>query len=129
MEVERNGKLPFLGTELLNHVPQIETKVYVKPTNTGLLLHYQSHVDNRYKRSLLTAMLDRAHRLSSAWAYFSEECDRLKKVWHTLRPEDCKYRELIFKTEIMDFFIFCQEKPFSKLFSKISLKLAQEFLV
>ena len=68
MEVEKNGKLPFLGTELINHAPRIETKVYVKPTNTGLLLHYQSHVDNCYKRSLLTTMLDRAHRLSSSWA-------------------------------------------------------------
>ena len=80
MEVERSGKLPFLGTELLNHVPQIKTKVYVKPTNTGLLLHYQSHVDNRYKRSLLTAMLDRAHRLSSSWAYFSEECSPKESI-------------------------------------------------
>ena len=43
MEVEKNGKLSFLGTELLNRAPRIETKVYVKPTNTGLLLHYQSH--------------------------------------------------------------------------------------
>ena len=66
MEVEKNGKLPFLGTELLNHAPLIETKVYVKPTNTGLLLHYQSHVDNRYKQSILTAMLDRAHQLPSS---------------------------------------------------------------
>ena len=72
MEVEKNSKLPFLGTELLNQAPQIETKVYVKPTDTGLLLHYQSHVDNRYKWSLLTTMLDRAHRLSYSWAYFSE---------------------------------------------------------
>ena len=24
----------------------------------------------------------------------------------------CKYRELIFKIEITDFFIFCQEKPY-----------------
>ena len=74
-----------LGTELLNHAPRIETKVYVKPTNTGVLLHYQSHVDNRYKRSLLTTMLDRAHRLSSSWAYFSEECDRLKNVFAHLK--------------------------------------------
>ncbi|PFX26706.1 hypothetical protein AWC38_SpisGene8651 [Stylophora pistillata] len=88
MEVEKNSKLPFLGTELLNHAPRIETKVYVKPTNTGLLLHYQSHVDNRYKRSLLKTMLDRAHRLSSSWAHFSDECDRLKKVFARLKyPE------------------------------------------
>ena len=40
---------PFLDTQLLSRVPQIETMVYVKFTKTGhgLLLHYQSHVDNR----------------------------------------------------------------------------------
>ena len=54
MEIEKDGMLPFLGTQLLNRAPQIETKVYFKPTNTGLLVHYQSHVNNRYKRSLLT---------------------------------------------------------------------------
>ena len=76
MEIEKDGMLPFLGTQLLNRAPQVETKVYVKPTKTGLLVHYQSHVDNRYKRSLLTTMLDRACRLPSSWLYFSEECER-----------------------------------------------------
>ena len=57
MEVEKNGKLTFLGTELLNHAPRIETKVCVKPTNTGRLLHYQSHVGNRYKRSFLQSII------------------------------------------------------------------------
>ena len=80
IEIEKEGMLPFLGTQLLNRAPQIETKVYVKPTNTGLLVHYQSHVDNRYKRSFLTTMLDRAYRLSSSWLYFSEECECLKSL-------------------------------------------------
>ena len=84
MEIEKDGTLPFLGTQLLNRAPQIETKVYVKPTNTGLLVHFQSHVDNRYKRSLLTTMLDRAYRLSSSWLYFSEECERLKSLFPRL---------------------------------------------
>ena len=39
------------------------------------------------------------------------------------------YRKLIFKTEITNFFIFWQEKPFGQLFSKIRLKLAREFLI
>ena len=85
MEIEKDGMLPFLGIQLLNRAPQLETKVYVKPTNTGLLLHYQSHVDDRYKQSLLTTMLDRAYRLSSSWAYFSEECERLKSVFSRLK--------------------------------------------
>lgn len=52
MEVENDGMLPFLGIQLLNRVPHIETEVLVKPTSSGLLLRYHSHVDNRYKRSL-----------------------------------------------------------------------------
>ena len=84
MEIKKDGMLPFLGTQLLNRAPQIETKVYVKPFNTGLLVHYQSYVDNRYKQSLLTTMLDRTYRLSSSWLYFWEECERLKSLFSRL---------------------------------------------
>ena len=85
MEKKSNGLLPFLGMQLLHSAPHIETKVYIKPTNTGLLLHYQSHVDTRYKRGLLKIMLGRAYRLSSFWSYFSEECDRLRAVFSRLK--------------------------------------------
>jgi len=56
-----------------------------KPTNTGLLLHYHSHADSRYKHGLLVTMLDRAHRLSSSWAHFSEEVERLRGIFCKLR--------------------------------------------
>ena len=81
METESNSMLLFLGTQLLNKHTHVETKVYIKPTNTGLLLHYKSHVDERYKHGLLKTMLDCAYRLSSNWHYFSEECDPLKLVF------------------------------------------------
>ena len=55
-----NGKLPFLGVEIVKHMSRLETKVYKKPADTGLLLHYQSHVDVPYKQSLLKTMLNRA---------------------------------------------------------------------
>ena len=70
---------------ILNRSPQIETKVYVKPTNSSLLLHYQSHVDNRYKQGLLRTMLDRAYRLSSCWSHFTDECNRLKTAFPRLK--------------------------------------------
>ena len=88
METESNSMLSFLGTQLLNKHTRVETKVYVKPTNTGLLLYYKSHVDDRYKRGLLKTMLDRAYRLSSNWHYFSEECYRLKLVFSRLKYPD-----------------------------------------
>ena len=72
-EIENNGMLPFLGTQLSNKSTHIETKVYVKFTNTGLLLHYKSHVDDQYKRPF------KDHAWSSFstffnWSNFSEEC-------------------------------------------------------
>ena len=41
MKVEEDGILSFLGVQLLNRAPCVETKVYVKMTNTGLLLRHQ----------------------------------------------------------------------------------------
>ena len=98
MEVEQNSSLPFIGVESLNLAPRIKTKVCVKPTNMGLLLHYQSHVDNRYKRSLITTMLDRAYRISSDWSYFSQECDRRETVFLKL-----KYPRHLFNLAVKQF--------------------------
>ena len=54
MKVEKDGMPSFLDIQLLNQAPHIETKVFANPTNSGVLLHYHSNVNNRYKRSLLT---------------------------------------------------------------------------
>ncbi|XP_078358572.1 uncharacterized protein LOC144643247 [Oculina patagonica] len=107
MEIENDHMLPFLGTQLLNKSNHVATKVYVKPTNSGLLLHYKSHVDDRYKRGLLKTMLDRAFRLSSNWTYFSEECDRLKLLFSRLEYPD----ELINSTITRFIAIKASEQP------------------
>ena len=67
---------------------QAVTSVYRKPTNTGLLLHHQSHVDNHYKRSLVKTILNRAYRLSSTWELFTTECERLKLIFSNLKYPD-----------------------------------------
>ena len=91
MELEDNGKLPFLGMVIIRNGPRLDTKVYVKPTDTGLLLHYQSHVDVKYKHSLLKTMLNRAFKLSSNWPFFHQECERLKmEVARLHYPETLK---------------------------------------
>jgi len=85
METECNGMLPFLGIQLLNRSPQMETKVHIKPTKSGLLLYYQSHVHHRYKNGLLRTTLDQAHRLSSSLSHFSDKCDCLETVFSHLK--------------------------------------------
>jgi len=38
MELEDNGKSPFLGIVIIRNAPQLDTKVSVKPTDTGLCI-------------------------------------------------------------------------------------------
>ena len=98
MEVANNNKLPFVGMELIKMGKQLNTCVYRKTTNKGLLLHYQSHVDARYKRSLLMTMLNRSNHLSSSPNLFAEECDNLKVIFLKL-----KYPERLINSTITRF--------------------------
>ena len=98
MELASEGKLPFIGMEVLKRGCRLETGVYRKPTNTGLHLHHQSHVDERYKKSLLKTMLNRAFHLSSTPGSFKSECDHLKVMFTNL-----KYPESLIETTISHF--------------------------
>ena len=85
MEFEHEGSIPFLGTLITRCGNKLTTEVYRKPTDTGLLLHFDSHVDNRYKNGLAHTMVDRAYRLSSFQEAFSKECDKLRTIFSKLR--------------------------------------------
>ena len=85
MDLDINGRFPFLGMDVIRNGCRRDTTVYRKPTDKGLLLHHHSHVDARYKQSLLNTMLDRAFQLSSTWKFFHEEWERLKEIFSRLR--------------------------------------------
>ncbi|KAL9961314.1 hypothetical protein ACROYT_G030228 [Oculina patagonica] len=84
MELATDNKLPFLGMNIIEDGTKLET-IYKKPTNKGLLLHFDSHVDQRYKKGLLKTMLNRAYRLSSNWKLFVDECEAIKFAFSNLR--------------------------------------------
>ena len=65
MELPVDDRIPFIGIEIIKNGTKLETQVYRKSTNTGLLLHFNSHTDKRYKDSLLKTMLHHAYALSS----------------------------------------------------------------
>ena len=98
MELASDNKLPFVGMEVLKKGCKLETSVYRKPTSTGLLLHHQSHVDKRYKKSLIKTMVNHAFRLSSTREAFATECDRLK-----LMSANLKYPESLINSTISHF--------------------------
>ena len=49
----------FVYTVLTRCGGTLTTEVYRKPTDTGLLLHFQSHVDSRYTKGLVDTMVNR----------------------------------------------------------------------
>ena len=77
--------MPFVGMVITKTDNHLNTSVYRKKTNKWLLLHYQSHVDNRYKGSLIRTMLDHAKRLSSSLDLFSKESYDLRKMFLNLK--------------------------------------------
>ena len=85
MEFEHDGSILILGMVILSSGNKLTTKVYRKPNDNGLLLNFQSHVDNKCKRGLVNTMVDRAYRLSSTKEAFSTEWDKLRTMFSKLR--------------------------------------------
>ena len=84
MEIAEQNTIPFVGMNITKIDNRLITSVYRKSTNTGLLLHYHSHVDKRYKDCLLTTIIHRAHQLSSTPTAFSAEHNKLRSTFLNL---------------------------------------------
>ena len=84
MERSNNDSIPFIETLITKKGNKLETQAYRKPTNTSLLLHFQSHTELRYKKCLIKIMDNRAKALSSTHQEFVNECRHLKSMFHHL---------------------------------------------
>ena len=51
-EAESDNSSSFLGVKITRHNQQFKTSVYRKPTFSGVLTHYESYLDQTYKKSL-----------------------------------------------------------------------------
>ena len=84
MELSTDDSISFIGLTIKKVGNSMQTQVYHKPTDTGLLLHYQSHCDNNHKKSLLMTMIHRAKELSSTKDSFISECNHLRSTFTRL---------------------------------------------
>jgi len=108
-----DNKLPSIGLKVLKKGYKLETDVYRKPRNTGLLLHQrQNHFDKRYKKSQAQSTNENAvHRVvlpfkdqKSANAVRKQLSDLSNKVNHIL--------QLVLKSrKILEDFKMWEPKP------------------
>ena len=72
-----DGNIHFLDILV---VPNGDTNVYSKPTNTGLYSHYDSYIPWRYKISWARSLFYRAKRICSNNRLFKTQQERINKI-------------------------------------------------
>ena len=56
-EAENDNSFSFLDIKITRHNQQFKTSVYRKPTFSGVFMHYESYLDQTYKKSLIDTLL------------------------------------------------------------------------
>jgi len=79
-EIEVDKKIPFLDVLINRKSHQLTTSVYVKGTNSGDCLNFNSICPERYKTGVIRALLHRGYHVSNNWSVFAIEIDRIKRL-------------------------------------------------
>ena len=80
MEVESNGRLPYLDATIRRNGNRVTTSVHRKPTDTGRYLSFDSHHPVSAKRSTVSALLSRALSVVSDSTEQTAELDVVKST-------------------------------------------------
>ena len=78
-EDEQNGKLPFLDINIERDVI-FRTRLYRKPTFTGLFTHFSSYSPTLYKSGLVKILLYRAYRICDCFKYLDDEIKKITNI-------------------------------------------------
>ena len=68
-----DNSISFLDIKITRHNQQFKTSVYRKPTFSGVFIHYESYVDQIYKKSLIDPLLFRCFSICSDYTSFDLE--------------------------------------------------------
>ena len=78
IETEKVNKLPFLDILIQETESGLETRVYKKKTDTGLLTNFNSFISFGYKLGLIRTLIDRVYKINSSWEGFVNDIDGTK---------------------------------------------------
>ena len=79
-ETEQNNTFSFLDINITRQNNQLKTSVYRKPTFSGVFTHYESYIDQSYKKSLIFTLLFRCYSLCSDYTLFHLEVEKLREI-------------------------------------------------
>ena len=79
-EAENDNSFSFLDIKITRHNQQFKTSVYRKPTFSGLFTHYESYMDQTYKKSLIDTSLFHCFSICYEYISFHLEVENLREV-------------------------------------------------
>ena len=80
LEVEAEGKIPFLDL-CINHVnDKLSSTWYCKPTHTGQIMNYHILAPKCYKRSVVAGFVFRVYRACSSWENIHDSVEKVKMI-------------------------------------------------
>ena len=79
-EAENDNFFSFLDIKITRHNQQFKTTVYRKPTFGGVFTHYESYVDQTYKKSLTDTLIFRYFSICSDYTSFHSEAENLREI-------------------------------------------------
>ena len=79
-EAENDNSFSFLDIKITRHNQQFKTSVYRKPIFSGLFTHYESYMDQTYKKSLIDTLLFHCFSICYEHILFHLEVENLKEV-------------------------------------------------
>ena len=80
LEVEQDGKLPFLDMYIIHTNNELHSKWYQQPSDTGLVMNFHALAPKKYKRSVIQGLVYRIYRASSHWCYVHESLTKAKEI-------------------------------------------------
>ena len=80
-EAKNDNSFSFLDIKITRHNQQFKTTVYREPTFGGVFTHYESYVDQTYKKSLIDTLLFRCFSICSDYTSFHLEVENLREIF------------------------------------------------
>ena len=79
-EPEQNNTFSFLDINITRQNNQLKTSVYRKPTFSGVYTHYESYIDQSYKKSLIFTLLSCCYSICSDYTVFHLKVEKLGEI-------------------------------------------------
>ena len=77
-EKVQNNTFSFLDINITRQNNQLKISVYRKPTFSGVYTHYESYIDQFYKKSLIFTLLFRCYSLCSDYTLSHLKLEKLR---------------------------------------------------